>query len=186
MDDVCAAGSGGLPGELEDLLEDFTGYLRRERSLVSTTVENYLNQVRPFAVWCAHQRQSPLAELTVREVNRFLVWRAGSCSVGSLAVAATALRALVRWMFLDGRLARQLAEGVGPVRYPALAGVGESPVRGGPGVDAGGGHVGPGPSCGGVGPSGVAFGRGRRAAAGGCGLARGHGARHRGRATIIS
>jgi site-specific recombinase XerD len=123
MDDLCTAGSSGLPGELDDVLADFTGYLRRERSLASTTVENYLNQVRPFAAWYSQYRQIPLAELTIRDVNRFLAWRSGSCSVGSLAVAATALRALLRWMFLDGRLDRQLAEGVGPVRYPALAGV---------------------------------------------------------------
>ncbi|MCA1672266.1 MAG: tyrosine-type recombinase/integrase [Actinobacteria bacterium] len=56
-------------------------------------------------------------------MNRFLTWRSGRCSAGSLAVAATALRALVRWMFLEGRLDRQLAEGIGPVRYPVLAGV---------------------------------------------------------------
>lgn len=120
---MCPAGIGGLPGELDDLVEDFTGYLCGERSLASTTVENYLNQVRPFVVWCSRHRQSPLAELTIREVNRFLVWRSGTCSAGSLAVAATALRALLRWMFLDGRLGRQLAEGIGPVRYPALGGV---------------------------------------------------------------
>lgn len=121
MDDPCTAGSSGLPGELNDLLEDFTGYLRRERSLAPTTVENYLNQVRPFAAWCAQHRQTTLVALTIRDVNRFLVWRAGSCSAGSLTVAATALRALLRWMFLDGRLDQQLAEGIGPVRYPALA-----------------------------------------------------------------
>jgi hypothetical protein len=44
MDDPRTTGSSGLPGELVDLLEDFTGYLRRERSLASTTVENYLNR----------------------------------------------------------------------------------------------------------------------------------------------
>ena len=123
MDDLCAAGSSGLPGELGDLLDDFTGYLRRERSLASTTVENYLNQVRPFAAWWGQHGQTGLAALTIRDVNRFLVWRSGTCSVGSLTVAATALRALLRWMFLDGRLDRQLAGGIGPVRYPALAGV---------------------------------------------------------------
>jgi integrase/recombinase XerD len=123
MDDSCTAGGSGLPGELDDLLVDFTGYLRRERSLASTTVENYLNQVRPFATWYSQQHQPSLAGLTVRDVNRFLAWRSGSCSPGSLMVAATALRALLRWMFLDGRLDRQLAEGIGPVRYSALAGV---------------------------------------------------------------
>ena len=123
MDDPCTAGCSGLPGELDDLLEDFTSYLRRERSLASTTVENYLNQVRPFALWYSQLRQIHLVGLTVRDVNRFLGWRSGRCSAGSLAVAATALRALLRWMFLDGRLGRQLAEGIGPVRYLALAGV---------------------------------------------------------------
>lgn len=123
MDDPCTTGSGGLPGELEDLLEGFTGYLRRERSLASTTVENYLNQVRPFVVWYAHHRQIPLPGLTIRDVNCFLAWRSGTCAAGSLRIAATALRALLRWMFLDGRLDRQLADGIGPVCYPALAGV---------------------------------------------------------------
>ena len=102
--------------------EDFTGYLRRERSLASTTVENYLNQVRPFVTWYSQHRQPSLAGVTRRDVNGFLAWRSGSCSPGSLTVAATALRALLRWMFLKGRLDRQLAEGIGPVRYHALGG----------------------------------------------------------------
>lgn len=123
MDDPCTAGGSGLVGEFENLLDDVTGYLRRERSLAPTTVESYLNQVCPFTAWYAQHRWITLAELTIRDVNRFLAWRAGSCSAGSLTVVATALRALVRWMFLDGRLDRQLAEGVGRVRYPALAGV---------------------------------------------------------------
>ncbi|MCA1672265.1 MAG: site-specific integrase [Actinobacteria bacterium] len=59
MDDLCTAGDAA--GELDDLLEAFTGYLRRERSLASTTVENYLNQVRPFVTWYCQHRQSTLA-----------------------------------------------------------------------------------------------------------------------------
>jgi site-specific recombinase XerC len=129
MDDPCTAGGSGLPGELDDLLEDFTGYLRRERSLASMTVENYLNQVRPFALWYSQHRQPSLAGLTVRDVNGFLVWRSGSCSAGSLMVAATALRALLRWMFLDGRLGRQLAGGIGTVRYPRGTITGEVSVH---------------------------------------------------------
>jgi integrase/recombinase XerD len=123
MDGPRRGGSSGLPGELEELLEEFTGYLRGERSLAPTTVENYLNQVRPFLAWCAAHRQTSLAGLTIREVNRFVAWRAGSCSAGSVKVAATALRALLRWMFLDGRLGQQLAGGIGPVRYLARAGI---------------------------------------------------------------
>lgn len=123
MDHPCTAGSNGMPGELDDLLEDFTGYLGRERALAPTTVENYLNQVRPFVAWCAEDRQTTLATLTIRDVNRFLAWRGSSCSAGSMRVTTTALRALLRWMFLDRRLDRQLAEGIGPVRYPTLSGI---------------------------------------------------------------
>lgn len=123
MDDPCTAGGSGLPRALDELLEEFTGYLQRERSLAPTTVENYLNQVRPFATWYAHHRRTSLGELTIRDVHRFLAWRSASCSAGSLTVAATAMRALLRWMFLAGRLNQRLAEGVGPVRYPKLAGV---------------------------------------------------------------
>jgi integrase/recombinase XerD len=124
MDRSCGAGGSGGPDELDDLLEEFAGYLRGERSLAATTVENYLNQVRPFLSWYAQRRQIPLAEgLRARDVNGFLAWRSGRCSAGSLMVAVTALRAWLRWMFLDGRLDRQLADGIGPVRYPTLAGV---------------------------------------------------------------
>lgn len=123
MDDLRAASGSGLPGETEDLLVDFAGYLRRERSLAATTVENYPNQVRPFATWYSQHRQPSLERFKARDVNAFLAWRSGRCSPGSLTVAATALRALLRWMFLVERLDRQLGEGIGPVRYPALAGV---------------------------------------------------------------
>jgi hypothetical protein len=60
-------------GELDDLLEAFTCYLRRERSPAATTVENYLNQARPFATWYSQRHRPGLAGLTVRDVNEFLV-----------------------------------------------------------------------------------------------------------------
>lgn len=123
MDDACTNGGSGLLGELDELVAEFTGYCQRERALAPTTVENYLNQVRPFVAWSARDRRAPLAQLTIREVHQFLRWRSGSCSAGSLTVAATALRALLRWMFLVGRLDCRLADGIGPVRYPKLAGV---------------------------------------------------------------
>lgn len=123
MNHVCGPAGNGLAGELDDLLVHFTGYLRDERALAPTTVQNYLNQARPFTHWYARQHRATLAELTAGEVDRFLVWRSISYSAGSMTVTATALRTLLRWMFLDGRLDRQLAHRVGPVHHPALAGV---------------------------------------------------------------
>jgi site-specific recombinase XerD len=122
MNDPSTTCPGPASGETEALLADFTAYLRQERALASTTIENYLSQVHPFASWYGEHRTTSLTALTIHDVNDFLTWRAGTCSAGSISVAATALRALSRWMFLDGRLDQQLAEAIGPVRYCAQAG----------------------------------------------------------------
>lgn len=123
MNDPSIALSGSLPGEIEAVLADFTSYLRQERALASTTIENYLNQVRPFVTWYTAHRSTPLTTLTIHDVNEFLTWRAQTCSAGSIMVAATGLRTLLRWMFLDGLLDQQLAPAIGPVRYSAHAGI---------------------------------------------------------------
>ncbi len=108
------------------LLADFTVYLRDERALASTTVENYLNQVCPFLAWYAGCRSRPLTAVRIQDVEKFLRWRAQTCSAGSIMVAATALRALLRWMFLTGLVDQELASAVGPVRYSAYAGAPKS------------------------------------------------------------
>jgi site-specific recombinase XerD len=123
MVDTGTSGGTGPVGTIDEVLEGFARYARHERGLAPTTVENYLNQVRPFVFWYAGQGHSSLDTLTIQDVNRFLTWRAESCSAGSIRVATTALRALLRWMFLDGRLARQLAEGIGPIRYVVVPGL---------------------------------------------------------------
>lgn len=123
MNDLLAPAAGRASVETEGLLADFTDYLCHERALAPTTVTNYLNQVRPFAVWYAAARTTPLTTLRIQDVNDFLRWRARSCSTGSIMVAATALRALLRWMFLTGLVDQQLASAVGPVRYLAHSGL---------------------------------------------------------------
>src|SRR5690625_360108 len=105
----------------QTLLAEFTEYLRQERALAPTTVENYLNQVRPFVHWHAACRPHPVTAVTIQDVNAFLTWRARSCSPGSIMVAATGVRALLRWMFATGIVGQDLAPAVGPVRYSAYA-----------------------------------------------------------------
>ncbi len=123
MNDPCTTGGSGLPDAFDEVLKSFSRYLVQERGLAGTTVENYLNQVRPFVTWYARQGRTSLGALSIGEVNRFLTFRSQTCGAGSIMVAATSLRALLRWMYLDGRLARQLAGGIGPVRYVATAGL---------------------------------------------------------------
>lgn len=104
------------------LLESFTDYLRHERGLAPVTVENYLNQVRPFVEWFAARRSTSLTAVSIADITDFLTWRAQSCSPGSIMVAATGVRALLRWMFAADMAAQDLAPAVGPVHYSAYAG----------------------------------------------------------------
>lgn len=117
-------GDGNVAGDdTDELVDAFARYLRSERALAATTVENYLNQVRPFAAWWGQQGRGAVSRVTIGDVNRFLTWRSRSCSSGSMTVVATALRAWLRWLFLVGALDQQLDQGVGPVRYSGLSGV---------------------------------------------------------------
>lgn len=108
-----------LPG-WDQVLVRFGRYLARERALAPTTVESYLNQVRPFLRWRAGRTNSDLGSLSVNEVTGFLLVRGSAESAGSVRVAVTALRALLKWLYLSGTLEEALAEGIGPVSYSAF------------------------------------------------------------------
>ena len=115
MDQIRIGGESTGEG-LDGLVEGFARYLAQERALAATTVENYLNQVRPFVAWWDKQGRAGMAGLTMSDVDRFLAWRSRRCSPGSMTVVSTALRAWLRWLFLMGQLDQQLSEGIGPVR----------------------------------------------------------------------
>ena len=158
MNDLSATVSCPPSGEGEVLLADFTSYLLHERALASTTVENYLNQVRPFVTGYCGGRTRSLTALRIGDVDDLLTWRAQTCSAGSVMVAATGLRALLRWMFLAGLVDQQLAPAIGPVRYSAHGGMPKSLPAADVATLIPGRHVGQG-SCRGVvvGTFGAAF-----------------------------
>ncbi len=108
---------------LDELLGRFEEYLMRERGLRSTTIVNYLNQVRPFLGWRAERSGPDWASLSIAEVTDFLLWRGREETIGSIRVAATALRAFLRWLFLANLIPQSLAEGVPPVAYSPYAGL---------------------------------------------------------------
>jgi len=103
------------------VLEQFGRYLADERGLAATTVENYLNQARPFLRWCSGRFGTQWSTLSISEVTGFLLVRRAQESAGSLRVAVTALRALLRWMYLVQMIGEPLAEGIGPVKYSAFS-----------------------------------------------------------------
>ncbi len=96
------------------LFESFGVFLSLERGLAPETVRSYLSLVRPFVVVHA-DRPGGWASLRVREVDTFLLARAALDCPGSLAVRATALRVLLRWMWREHLVAESLAAAVGRV-----------------------------------------------------------------------
>ncbi|MCQ6269281.1 site-specific integrase [Pseudarthrobacter sp. R1] len=107
----------------DKLLADFEQYLTGERGLRPTTIVNYLNQVRPFLGWRAERSGSDWASLSIAEVTDFLLWRGRTETIGSIRVAATALRAFLRWLFLVSVIPHSLAEGIPAVAYSPYAGL---------------------------------------------------------------
>jgi integrase/recombinase XerD len=107
----------------EQLLGRFGCYLSSERALRETTVTNYLNQTRPFLRWRADTAGEDFGTVTANEVTAFLLVRAAEESRGSVRVAATALRALLNWMFLTGITPAPLAGAIAPIAYSSYAGL---------------------------------------------------------------
>jgi len=107
----------------EQVLDRFGRYLVTERGLRPTTVTNYLNQTRPFLRWRAATTGERFGTLSANEIITFLLLRAAEESAGSVRVAATAIRALLNWMFLTGITPVRLAGAIGSTAYSPYAGL---------------------------------------------------------------
>ena len=108
--------SAVVPHEPVDvLLARFGGWLSRERGLAPATVSSYLHQARPFADACAGQ----LGVLTAARVAGLATEGAGGLRPRSAQVRANAVRALLRFAWLEGLTAVPLAEFVGSFAAPA-------------------------------------------------------------------
>lgn len=101
----------------EALAERFARYLCMQRGLAPATVRSYVSQVRTFLV--AHTgEQAGWASLTARQVAAFVTARAVGQRRRSVAVGVNALRALLRWMWLEGMVLAPLADTIGSVAAP--------------------------------------------------------------------
>ena len=105
-----------VPREPVDvLLARFGGWLSRERGLAPATVSSYLHQARPFADACAGQ----FGGLTAVQVTVLATEGAAGLRPRSAQVRANAVRALLRFAWLEGLTAVPLAEFVGSFAAPA-------------------------------------------------------------------
>lgn len=101
---------------LEELLQQYEQYLLQERGLVPMTVQNYVRVVRRFL-----SRRSgeglDLVGLGAADITSFVIAEARRWSVGTAKLSVTALRSLLRYLYLRGAVSVDLAAAV-----PAVAG----------------------------------------------------------------
>lgn len=118
-------GLGMVPGPAQEapataaevLLGRYRAYLARERGLAASTVGYYLAVARLFVGRAAGADLGGLAGLTAAGVSGFVAAECSRRSTGSAKILVTALRSLLRFLFLDGQLATDLSAAV-----PAVAG----------------------------------------------------------------
>lgn len=105
------------PSESERLLEEFASYLRRERALAAGTVSGYVKFAGLFVSGRAAVpggARLGLEDLSARELNAFVLAQSTRRGAGSLANVVTALRALLRFLYLRGDTPVELADAILP------------------------------------------------------------------------
>jgi site-specific recombinase XerD len=118
---IAPEGTSSQRGPVEVLLDRFGGYLECECSLAPASVDRYVTLVRPFLEQFSGRNGVELGRLNAEEVRRFVVAycpRQGS-SMARLTVVA--LRALLRFFYLQGEIESPLADAVPSVASWRLA-----------------------------------------------------------------
>ena len=100
----------GTPAEM--LLEEYGRYLAAERGLVAGSVERYMATARLFLSECERPDGPDLADLGAGYVTAFVVRQCRGRRTGSARVLVTALRSLLRFLFLEGYTPCPLAQAV--------------------------------------------------------------------------
>lgn len=105
-------------GELECLLTTYGEYLTRERGLTAATIARYRTEAQRFltAPECG-PTAADLARLSAADVLAFVTRAVRTRSRGSAPAVATGVRALLRFLFVDGRITQPLAEVVPRVAH---------------------------------------------------------------------
>ena len=96
----------------EMLVEEYRSYLRCERGLAASSVECYLGPARLFLAECERAGSLDLDGLTAGDVTAFVVGQCRGRRAGSAKVLVTALRSLLRFLFLQGYTSCPLAGAV--------------------------------------------------------------------------
>lgn len=107
----------------EALLENYYAYLVRERGLAASTVRSYVDVARLFLSKRSPHRDLDLEHLTAGEVTAFVLAECPGRKAGSAAYVVCGLRALLRFLHVEGYTAQPLAAAVPKVAGWRLAGL---------------------------------------------------------------
>jgi integrase/recombinase XerD len=113
----------GPNGPVEALLERFRRYLEVERGLVPAASVGYVEKVRPFVNGLAGTDGLELVAVDGPAVVGFVAARCPTLGRTSARLTVTALRSLLRFLYLEGELQEPLADVVPSVAHPRLAGL---------------------------------------------------------------
>lgn len=138
---LLAAPAGPAAGSVEDVLERWGEFLSVERGLKESTVGYYRSLVRPFLMPLAQDDVLDLQAISGVVVASFVRETIPGMRVGSAKLTITAVRSLLRFLFLRGDVGQDLAplvppragyrdaglpRGLSPVDVVALLGATES------------------------------------------------------------
>jgi integrase/recombinase XerD len=98
------------------LLVEYRRFLVNERGLAEVSIRRYLPVARVFLAGLPSPLEVGLCRLSAAQVSRFVIDQAGLRSVPDAKSMVTALRSLLRFLFVTGRIDRELAAAV-----PAVA-----------------------------------------------------------------
>lgn len=96
----------------ETLLADYRRYLADERSLAPLSVQCYLGTARVFLSTLPAPLEKSVAALSAADVTEFVVNEATRRQVWAAKNMVTALRSLLRFLYVSGQLAHSLAPAV--------------------------------------------------------------------------
>jgi integrase/recombinase XerD len=94
------------------LVEEYRRFLVNERGLAGVSIRRYLPAVRGFLAGLASPLEAGLSLLSTAQVSQFVIDQARLRSVADAKSMVTALRSLLRFLFVTGRIDRELAAAV--------------------------------------------------------------------------
>lgn len=94
---------------IDELLDRFCGFLREERGLVAGSIALYERIARRFLAQYPEPLADALAQLTGAEINAFVLGEVARVRPRTVETVVCALRALLRFLHVQGWIARPLA-----------------------------------------------------------------------------